>query len=407
MARIGRKEGMGRRAENECIHEWPAVTWRRCVAALALASLLSIVAPPSSMGSSRATATRHMVVPAPPQWRIEKAPSAKGDHLASVSCTARDACMAVGATEEGALAERWDGDSWTRLSAASRGPFSGLSGVACNRTDECLAVGGDGFGYQGSPIAELWDGTRWQREPAPTFNERTTLSGVSCITPNFCLAMGESGDGPGSGTLILKWDGNRWVRQAAPLGYHPAGPNGEPIVALSDVSCASVHSCVAVGGPVVERRRDGSWRLQPAPHPYRAHPHWVAELSDVSCASPSSCLAVGVALGGGEVPDRPFAYRLTGGRWTNELLPAPRRQNSEFSAVSCVSRSYCVAVGSTTGARRRSAPIAEQWNGHSWNVMHVAGAADSRFNAVVCTARSECVAVGGRAGGVLVERLGG
>lgn len=70
--------------------------------------------------------------------------------------------------------------------------------------------------------------------------------------------------------------------------------------------------------------------------------------------------------------------------------PAPGRAHGYLAAVSCVGRSFCVAVGSDFSTGRS---LAESWNGHRWRVMP-GSAATKRLSSVSCTGRSFCMAVG-------------
>src|SRR4051812_14980620 len=80
-------------------------------------------------------------------WTMQAAPPPllRNGSLRGVSCTASSACTAVGSYVDSAgvgvaLAERWDGASWSIQPTASiaRG---GLSGVACTSATDCVAVG--------------------------------------------------------------------------------------------------------------------------------------------------------------------------------------------------------------------------------------------------------------------------
>ena len=69
---------------------------------------------------------------------------------------------------------------------------------------------------------------------------------------------------------------------------------------------------------------------------------------------------------------------------------APVPANDYLTAVSCVSRDFCVAVGSDFGTGHS---LAESWNGHRWQVM-AGSAVTTRLSSVSCTSGSFCMAVG-------------
>ncbi len=147
-----------------------------------------------------------------PHWKRERTPKvahAHGGVLVDVSCTAPNACVAVGSYKGSAgsrpLAERWNGRRWRLLRTASdaQGPSTDngdyFSSVSCTAANACEAVGYDL--PHNDALAEAWDGTRWRWQALPTGSY--SLSGVSCVTsavgssPSFqCTAVGSQGSGP-------------------------------------------------------------------------------------------------------------------------------------------------------------------------------------------------------------------
>jgi hypothetical protein len=82
---------------------------------------------------------------------------------------------------------------------------------------------------------------------------------------------------------------------------------------------------------------------------------------------------------------------------------------SQLNSVSCVTSSWCIAVGSRTPAPGNEAivPLIEVWNGRSWKLMRSVAANRylNQLQAVSCNSRVFCVAVGmsGVNGGPLIE----
>lgn len=107
--------------------------------------------------------------------------------------------------------------------------------------------------------------------------------------------------------------------------------------------------------------------------------------------------------------------------WAIQAAPAvPGLTSGRLSAVSCTSRTACVAVGSYTNKANIVLPLAERWNGANWSIQrtpHPAGAKRASLSGVSCTSRSACTAVGGFGkpfdpelqpiGAALVERWNG
>jgi len=119
------------------------------------------------------------------------------------------------------------------------------------------------------------------------------------------------------------------------------------------------------------------------------------ELRSVSCVSMSWCLAVGTSYDG--TANQALVERWDGTTWS--ILPSANSQLSGdtiLNSVSCVSVSWCVAVGyvddgTTTG------PLMELWDGSSLSIQREGGVPPGGFeqlNSVSCASVSWCVAVG-------------
>jgi hypothetical protein len=206
-------------------------------------------------------------------WAVQSVPIPAGASLrglSGVSCTSRDACTIVGNYYTSAtnawttLAERWDGSSWT-VQPTPNAPWparSGLSGVSCSAENACTAVGsvvGSG------PLAEAWNGSAWviQPTPSPPGGLGSTLNVVSCTAPGGCTAVGGASlAGP---PLVERWDGSAWTIEQTPA------VSGQP--ALGGVSCSATDACTAVGwttagsstSAVAESWNGNDWVVQPTP----------------------------------------------------------------------------------------------------------------------------------------------
>jgi hypothetical protein len=136
-------------------------------------------------------------------WRIERSAnpnSSTGTGLSGVSCTAANACSAVGYCTNTAgtqlnLAEAWDGTTWKiqRIPTSRRSADSVLTAILCPAARACSAVGN----YLKPTLypvtlAEVWDGTSWsiQATPTPAGAENSGLWAVSCSAANACTAVG-------------------------------------------------------------------------------------------------------------------------------------------------------------------------------------------------------------------------
>src|SRR5215471_8182343 len=196
--------------------------------------------------------------------------------LDAVSCASPGTCIAVGGYENRAsaqlpLAQARTGAGWRILAAAApRGAvYTNLFGVSCTATDACTAVGYyTGGALHIHPLAEIWTGARWKIQPVPS-PAGHPLSGffaVSCTSARACTAVGAQTDAHGTSTsLAERWNGAAWSIQAT---ASPTGSTGSELLA---VSCTSATACTAGGasmdgsgttGPLAERWNGTSWRIQ-------------------------------------------------------------------------------------------------------------------------------------------------
>jgi Bacterial Ig-like domain (group 3) len=181
---------------------------------------------------------------------------------------------------------------------------------------------------------------------------------------------------------------------------------------LASVSCPTASFCAAVGSssgsPLIETYQGSAWSITPAAD---TSPPSLAGLQGVSCSSPSFCMAVGDE---NEVPggtpynptsEVPAAETWNGSSW--QLLPVPDNgpfggayRGDVLTAVSCISPSFCAAVGVTTvrgpGEVASSTPsgYVEIWNGSTWSVTSTGGEVED----VSCSRADLCVAVGTQGG---------
>lgn len=231
--------------------------------------------------------------------------------LSSISCSSATSCLVVGEEASNpfgletftALAYQWNGTQWSRITAApGAGTQTNLESVSCSAPDACTAVG-DAGASNASAIAERWDGSAWtaERPPAPTGflkGHSSFLSGVSCPSRSLCVAVGGALLGGADGSfdaLQGAWHGSSWTSQPKEL----LGPIG--------VSCVA-EDCVAVGNTgaggaldheaTAERLQGGHWAIT---HP--AHADIESGLTGVSCFSRSHCFAVGWKTNRGPVSE--------------------------------------------------------------------------------------------------------
>ncbi len=343
---------------------------------------------------------------------LPQPPGSSEQHEAEgVSCVSPQTCIAVGtywnmeAQAKVTLAEAFDDGTWSvqptpTPAGATR---SILRGVSCMSASECTAVGY----YKNSSgtdltLAERWNGGEWTIQPTPNQpgTSESELLGVSCPSASECTTVGYYKNGSGTElTLAERWNGTEWSIESTP---NSGGASGSR---LMSVSCPTRNACVAggfssgayTGGSrsLIERWNGSEWATQTVDESEGS------AFFGVSCTSPGACTAVGAQTRAGTA--QTLAERWNGSEWSVQ----PTYSSLELSglnAVSCISSTECVAVGSywdMVSTSPASEVLAERWNGSEWTQAAMLGLPrspgmwrDSILNAVSCTESAACLAVG-------------
>jgi hypothetical protein len=323
-------------------------------------------------------------------WHLQTAARPAGDESAQlnvVSCPAAAFCEAWGGASPQVsngqdFAEQWNGRSWHLQKVPANANALSMS---CVSTTYCEAAG-YGFGETGSAWA--WKGSSWKAQTVPSQISSGSLAGVSCVSPAFCEAVGFSLSSPGS--LAAVWNGSAWQVQSTP------NPAKAASVRLTAVSCASASACELAGSFELNQANtphalaeswDGStWALQSADAPPGATDN---ALGAVSCVSASFCEAVG-SHGNRIGTASNLAETWNGTTWKIQPTPSPQGQfgptGNDLEGVSCVSTSFCEAVGN--GPNGMSA---ELWNGTSWTVQDRPGPGGVQGQFVSCPSVNFCM----------------
>lgn len=388
-------------------------------------------------------------------WSLVASPSPliSASQLSGISCTAANACSAVGnyvissSTTQNTLAMRWNGTSWTIgnptppagasshnlsdvsctasnctavgsyvdsagvrkpmvygsvfgvWSSSSTPPLPAglssaqLSDIACIATGPCNAVGSSSpAGLKRSYAITRPHGGSWSVVATPDPSGLDELVGISCPTASSCTAAGSSGSGAYEHPHALRWDGSAWSAQE----LEELGGSGEtaPPGRLASVSCSAAVSCNAVGSQTF------ATTTQQLIFNYLLGEGWSAIqgiytsnwMNGVSCVSESDCVAVGQSGGIGTSLSTAMAQRWDGSNWLS--MPAiPNATTASVNAVSCSVANACTAVGNTNGGPA----LAVRWNGVAWSAQSPpspAGATQPSLVDVTCTSSTHCLAVG-------------
>ena len=353
-------------------------------------------------------------------WASQSVPAKQGlsGRSAGVSCVGSTMCMSVGAFmnstgKQRALAQVWNGSTWavktvpTPVGATN----TRLAAVSCTAADACTAVGSyslppgpDGGARDQYALVVRWDGAAWTRQsvPRPSGTTKSYLNGVSCTATGGCKAVGGYRNGSvQSGTLAEHWDGTTWRVVPTP------NPAGATFSGLNGISCVGAN-CIAVGGstsgsggqstqPISMRFNGTSWTLKPVAKPAGTA---LAGLNGVSCTAITACTAVGGSSTGSDCVGTPPGMRWNGTSWTEQATAAKpgRVQRRELTAVSCTVSTKCTAVGPEMDSDPNGHnPLVERWDGATWTTQPApkpAGRYSAWFNGISCTGGG-CTAVGG------------
>jgi hypothetical protein len=128
-------------------------------------------------------------------------------------------------------------------------------------------------------------------------------------------------------------------------------------------------------------------------------------LVSVSCVTTSFCLAVGYATVSGA--SSILMEQWNGSAWALVTAPAvPGANGPSLYGVSCTSATFCQAVGGAGGGS--GAPIALQWNGSTWSVQTIGLPSNANNGALLsasCTTTSFCMAVGAGSNGAYLVSM--
>jgi hypothetical protein len=140
----------------------------------------------------------------------------------------------------------------------------------------------------------------------------------------------------------------------------------------------------------VELWNGNTWSVSASPSP-GGDPD---ELFGVSCLSPTFCVAVGWYFDKSASSYRTLIEMWDGRHWSISLSPSLGVQSALFS-VSCASASTCEAVG-YHDSKSGSVTLVEPWNGTDWSIAKSPdkGGRDSVLQSISCPSATTCVAVG-------------
>lgn len=337
-------------------------------------------------------------------WSVAASPNngPGNNSLTAVSCTSTTVCRAVGWSTLGSgigqtLVESLSGTTWTVSPSANNGTGTNvLQGVACASASSCQAVGYD-ISVTGviQTLGESWNGSSWA--VTSTANNGTgsnALYDVSCPAPTICEAVGyDLSAGGVIQTLAESWNGSAWSIPSTP-------DNGTSTNALYGVACVSTNSCLAAGSytntsgiiqTLVESWNGSAWSLSSTPGGALSD-----SLNAVSCESSGFCEAVGSYQNASGAQQTLAESWYGGNNWSIIPTPDVGTRSNTLSAVTCLSISFCEAVGSSLNSSGVQQTLVESWNGSVWTIVPSpsTGTGANTLTGVSCFTTSFCQAVG-------------
>jgi hypothetical protein len=302
-------------------------------------------------------------------WTLVPSSAAAGA-LTGISCPSAKSCVAIGSVGNGsrppiALAIRWNGTTWTRMSLPNSSRES-LYDVTCTSRSNCWIVGASGRA-RNAMTALHWTGARWaQTKTLPTDKYAEQLETITCTAPSRCWALGSYYGPPRKPTVsdyqvALRWNGVSWRKVWTSKPY--LGGDSSQSIGFAGVTCPTASNCLAAGAwglPGVystgleDRWNGSSWATTTIP---RLRNIW---LDGLACTSSRRCWAVGSVGRVGNDKSLTLAYRGTS--WTRVKTPAGETLNG----VSCTSSANCWAVGDATSSSGTD-NLVQHWDGHQWS----------------------------------------
>ncbi len=302
------------------------------------------------------------------------------------------------------------------VATTGNGSIGELRRVSCVAASDCWAVGRTKYtfaeqveGKVPEPLLEHWNGSEWQTTtvPKPEGATSLTLEGISCASTNACLAVGFYSNGTNQ-PLAEYWNGSKWTAGKGPL------PSGANKATLYSVSCGASGDCWTYGVTQVTVAEQNEGKMAASFLSRWNGTQWQAtttvpkpegatslSLEAISCVSTSACVAVGSYSNG---TTQPLAEYWNGSKWTagSASLPAGATKGYLYG-VSCGSAGDCWAYGTTQVTfveqleGKVGIPFFDHWHAGAWQAVSmptVPEGSSINVNGISCSAESACTAAG-------------
>ena len=287
--------------------------------------------------------------------------------------------------------------------ASSQSGQATMTTVGCATATRCVAIGADStdqgvISYSGN------GGASWS--PIEVLDPSTILSlnSLACPSATTCVAVGASLEHTGI-ALVGTFRRGAWAWSTPTTMLDESAALNTPTVSFNSVTCPSVLECIAVGTDLtnsldlvsVSTNGGATWSQDEViTRDGTITGGFLGELTAVSCLSVTTCLAVGSDPSGLPV----VSYgSLSAGQWTwtAEVALPGDGQGGRFSDVSCFASTTCVAIGGDR-INRGDVDVAT-WSGGTWTwrpetTVTPDGTGAGRLVTVTCSRTGVCEALG-------------
>lgn len=273
------------------------------------------------------------------------------------------------------------GVGWTVVPSPNVGNYRNeLFGVAAIGPRDAWAVGTwqDG-GKPVQPLAEHWNGRAWSVAALPTPSAGSgKLTAISAVSPSDVWAVGYYYPAFATqATLVEHWNGSRWsiVPSANVAGQRSSLLSGVAAISSTDVWAVGYADSPSLV-PLVEHWNGSQWSVVPAATSGTTEDSF----NGVAAVAAGDVWAVGDAYDAGAGTDLPLAEHWNGQTWqvaTNGITGT----SGPFSSVATGARGNVWAAGASDA--NSGAPLMAHWDGRQWHMMAAsAGTTGGWFDAV-------------------------
>jgi hypothetical protein len=151
-------------------------------------------------------------------------------------------------------------------------------------------------------------------------------------------------------------------------------------------------TCTAVILPAAIAGAGSGWTVAKTPNADTQNNTLLA----ISCPSKTTCIAVGFYDDASTLQNRTLAERWNGSKWTLMSSPNPGAFADRLTGISCKSATSCMAVGyQLTSNTSPDRSLAMSWNGTAWKALATPNVgSNNRLAGVSCARTNACMAVG-------------